>query len=204
MTRPVVGTVAEEVYAALGPLPAEDEGNDWALLNFVAALTQALEDIDDLVRDSDAGPGWSSIVDIDRVSSEALPWLAQLVGVTVDEALSDADQRQQIQETQGFQRGTLAALVGAVKPYLTGSKTVVVDERDTSAYHLSVNTFTAETPDSSLVAAALMRLKPAGLVLAYATLTGATYNQLNATGKTYNQLRTTYPTYDRMKAAILP
>jgi hypothetical protein len=204
MTRPVVATVVEETYSALGPLTAKDEDNDWALLNFVAALTLALEEIDELVRDSDDGPGWSSLLDIDRAPSEALPWLGQLVGVTVGASLSEEDQRQQIKEAQGFQRGTPAAMVGAAKPYLTGSKTVVFDERDTSAYHLTVYTFTAETPNSSLVQAALLRQKPAGLVMVHSVITGATYDQLSATGNTYNQLRTAYPTYDRMKAAILP
>jgi hypothetical protein len=200
--RPVVGALAEEIYGALGPLTAHDEENDWALLRFVSAIAKAPQVTDDLVRDSDAGPGWSSIVDLDRAPADALPWLAQFVGVDVATDLDEASQRLRIRETSGFRRGTLAAIEGAARQYLTGSRTVQVQERDTSPYHLKVTTFQTETPVPDRTAEALQAQKPAGLVLQYVVSTGATYDELKATGLTYDQLAAAYPTYTQMKLAI--
>jgi hypothetical protein len=203
MTRPVVATVAEEAYSALGPLTAKDEDNDWALLNFVAALTLALEEIDDLVRDSDDGPGWSSVVDIDRAPTDALAWLGQLVGVSPDASLDDTAQRERIRDVSGFRRGSRAAMEAAARRYLTGTRTVNIRERDSSAYHLTVTTYAGETPDEDKTEAAIRAQKPAGLVLVYVVSSGASYGTLEATGMTYRQLRATYPTYEHMKLAII-
>jgi hypothetical protein len=203
MTRPVVSTIAEEVYGSLGPLSEQDEANDWALLNFVAALTQALEEIDDLVRDSDVGPGWSAVLDIDQVPAEALGWLGQFVGVSPDASLTEEAQRERIRDVSGFRRGSRVALEGAAKRYLTGSRTVHIAERDTSPYHLTVTTYTGETPDEDKTEAALRAQKPAGLVLEYVVSAGATYDVLAATGMTYDELGDTYPTYQLMKLAIV-
>jgi hypothetical protein len=195
--------VAEEAYAALGPLTAEDEDTDWPLLRFVAAVTLALEEIDDLVRDSGDGPGWSAIVDIDRAPADALAWLGQLVGVSPDASLSDSGQRERIRDVSGFRRGSRGALEAAAKRHLTGTRTVNIRERDTSAYHLTVTTYLGETPDEDKTEAAIRAQKPAGLVLVYVVSSGATYGTLETTGMTYRQLRATYPTYEHMKLALV-
>jgi hypothetical protein len=200
--RPDVVPLAEEIYAALGPLTADDQRHGWQLLRFVSAISQAPQVTEDLVRDSDAGPGWSSVLDVDRAPAEALGWLAQFVGVDVEPNIDPNSQRLRIKETAGFRRGTKAAIEGAARQFLTGNRTVQVQERDTSAYHLKVTTFETETPFPDRTEAALQAQKPAGLVLQYVMSSGATYAELKATGNTYTQLKTAYPTYTQLKLAI--
>jgi hypothetical protein len=188
------------VYDGLEPWKSADANGH--LLAFVHAIAGQLQDVTDLVRDSDTAIGWSSVVDLDRAPSEALAWLGQFVGVTVSGDLDDASQRIRIRETQRFQRGTVAALQGAARQFLTGGRTVHITERDTSPYHLKVTTFVTETVDSGLVDAALQAGKPAGLVLDYEVSTGATYGDLKTTGMTYAELGAMYATYGEMKLAV--
>jgi Phage tail protein (Tail_P2_I) len=173
------------------------------LLRFVNAIAQAPQWTEDLVRDSEAGPGWSSVLDLERAPTEALAWLAQFIGVGIEPNLDSESQRLRIKETAGFSRGTRAAIEGAARQFLTGSRTAVVLERDTSPYHLKVVTFEAETAFPDRTAAALQAQKPAGLVLQYELSSGATCGALKATGMTCAQLGDTYPTCKAMKLAVL-
>jgi Glycosyl hydrolases family 16/Phage tail protein (Tail_P2_I) len=200
--RPEVVPLAEEIYAALGPLTIGDEATGWHLLRFVNAIAQAPQWTDDLVRDSDVGPGWSSVVDVDRAPADALAWLGQFIGVEVEPDIDAESQRLRIRETAGFRRGTKAAIEGAARQFLTGNRTVQVLERDTSPYHLKVITFETETPFPDRTEAAVQEQKPAGLVLQYVLSSGATYGELTATGDTYAELSTEYPTYTQLKLAI--
>lgn len=203
MSKPVVSTTTQEAYDRLGSAWIDpDESVDWHLLKFVQALTLNLTVINDLVRDTDEGPGWSIILDADRADPKYFPWMGQFNGTTVDLGLSEDDQRQQLKEVAGFRRGTIASMIAAAQPYLTGTKTVTITERDTSAYHFSVSTFTAETPDSSKVLAALLSQKPAGLVMDYTVAAGLTYGDLKASGKTYGELDAEFATSLDMKQAI--
>lgn len=117
-------------------------------------------------------PGWSIIVDVDRVPDEAVPWLAQCAGVRVTTGLSVADQRLQLSGLSSWKRGTVAALQAAPAPYLTGGKTVIIKERDTSPYHFEVITYASETPDDVAVLAALLTQKPASLIMVYTVFSG--------------------------------
>lgn len=202
MARPVVTATAEELYEALGPLAVGDENNGWHLLNYVAALVSPAQEIEDLVRDTDTYPGWSSVLDIDRVPATAIGWLGQFIGVSVPDELPTASKRLRVKETAGFQRGTPASIAGAARQYLTGGKLVRITERDTSAYHFKVVTFLAETPSSAKVLAALLEQKPAGLQMTYEVSSGQTYAELKTTGLTYAQLGSTYPTYSDMKLSV--
>jgi hypothetical protein len=146
-------------------------------------------------RDSDDGPGFVRLVDLDLAPEKALPWLAQFVGVQLQPGLDDAAQRARIRATDGFHRGTVSALVGAARQYLTGGKTVIVRERDGDAYTLTIVTYTAETPDSGLVLAALLDQKPGGLILNYVVETGQDWATLQANYATWADVIAHYPTW---------
>lgn len=207
MPQPVLGSFAQGLYDAIAPLAYDDKNNGWALALYCNAIGEMFQEIEDYARDSvDANgrviPGWSSIVDVNRAPSAGLAWLAQLVGVTLDQRLSDADQRAQIRNVGGWDRGSLASIAGAPLPYLTGTKTVIIRERDPGAcaaqpaYGLTVITKTSETPNSAAVLAALLAQKPAGLVLNYVVLAGNDYTLVyNGGATTYANIFSTYTTY---------
>lgn len=178
MPEPTVGTLAEEVYEApLSPYTHEDAALDWPLKTYVGAILDRAQEVADLARESDDGPGWSAIVDPDRAPLAWLPWLAQLVGVALPppgspeySQLDEAGMRLRIKETDGQKRGTIAALRAAAQQHLTGTKTVTITERvGGNAYQIAVETLVAETPDEDIVEATLLEQKAAGLVLTYTT-----------------------------------
>src|SRR4051812_14635550 len=146
-------TFAARLYVALAPLAARDVDYSWSLLIYINAIGEMFQLVEDLVRDTPEGPGWSSLLDLDRCPDAALPWLAQLVGVRLLPNSTPDEQRARIASTDGFKRGTRDALIGAAQATLTGDKTVIFRERDHDnadtpnyAYYLTVLTYANETP----------------------------------------------------------
>ena len=158
MARPVVSPISEQMYEGLYPLAFEDEAHNWALLHFCEAFIGSLQDVEDVARDdlnvgAFGAPGWSGVLDVDRAPYEGLPWLGQFVGLTTParmigetEAAHDARLRGYIRATGGFNRGTPASIIGAVQQFLTGSKSVMLTERDSSAYHFDIRSRLGQTP----------------------------------------------------------
>jgi hypothetical protein len=182
MARPVVSDTAERLYARLGPIVAEDEDYGWAFLHLVEAATRPLDEVEGLARDTEDGPGWSSLMDPDTAPEWALGWLAQFVGVSLLGNLDVASQRLRISETGGFNRGKPSAIIAAAQQFLTGTKKVDLYERDGSAYRLRLRTYAGETPaDTTQLHAAIMAQKPAGLVLVLEVQEGLTIDQLTGT-----------------------
>ena len=193
MTRPVVGSVTEHVYSSLEPggFTARDEENDWALLHYVNALCLPFQMVYDLAGEHEQDlsddrsfltgpvhPGWSRVVDVDRAPDYMLGWLAQAAGVKLGRSMDATQQRQAIRDRRNRRRGRLDTIVAAAQETLTGNRTVYVHERyrldtgATDAYHLSVITLTAETPDTAATLAALKAALPGGIVLHYEDRTG--------------------------------
>lgn len=162
---------------------------------YTNALARMFEEVDTYVRDTDEGPGWSILLDVGRTPNKGLGWLAQFVGVTLDDRLADAEQRQRIRQTDGFRRGSPDAIRGAAQPFLTGNQTVQLYERDGSPYVLTVVTFADETPDPDAVESALRQQKPAGIVLNYQVVDGQIYEQLLENHPTYDDVLADYATY---------
>jgi hypothetical protein len=171
--RPAVVALADEAHEELGPLSAPDgETTDWALLALLQGLLSQLQPMDDLVRDTNAGTGYSLALDVDNCPDYLLRWLGQFAGVKVTPGDStDAAwverARAEIRNAAGWRRGTPAAIRGAAQEHLTGTKTVRMLERTISAYTLTVLVRTSETPDPAAAEAAVRAQKPAGLILTF-------------------------------------
>jgi tail protein P2 I len=200
-------TYAARLYDMLEPLAQLDPTVGWSLLILCNAVGVPYQLVEDWVRDTDAGPGWSLMLDVDRCPSEALPWLAQFVGVRLVPGASDADNRARIASTDGFRRGTVAAMKAAATATLTGAQ--VLDFRERSgdpvaepiayAYRLTVRTYADQTPDATATLAALMAQKPGGIVLDYATVTGQTWAQVKAGFATWQAVKSGYPDWLAVK-----
>lgn len=198
MARPVVAATAELLYEALGALTAQDgEDNDWELLRLCDALCSGtFEDIYQLVAEIDDRPGWQVLFDPDECPAVYLPYLAQFAGVELEPDLTEEQQRDKIKLPEGFLRGTRDALIQAIQRTLTGTKHVAFIERYTgSAYQLAVRTQTAETPDEAVTLAAILSQKPVGIVLDYDSITGATYDEVEAAYDDYDDLEASNADY---------
>jgi len=118
------------------------------LQDYLSGLGRMLDPVELLVRDSSEGVGWSVIVDVDRCPNQYLDWLAQWVGVVIPQGLTTEQRRERVKSTDGWSRGSVQAIKSAPLPYLSGSRTVILSERDSSPYHFTVATLKSETPES--------------------------------------------------------
>lgn len=202
MPAPTVGSFTVRLYEELKPLAYGDGDPHWYLLNFLSAISELYQDVYDYASDTDDGPGWSVILDLDRAPLAAVPWLAQFIGAVPPARLvAETDEeyltriREYVRGAEGFKRGTPAALKKAAQLHLTGNKNVFFLERDTSAYHLTITTLTYETPDAAVVNAALQAAKPGGLVLVHQTANGQLYFNLPLKHASYTIMNAAYATY---------
>lgn len=177
---PVVPRMTQEAYAALMPWAAADEGV-WDLLFWLDSFMAQLQEIDDLVRDSDTHVGWGTLLDVDVAPEWALPWLAQFVGVTPIYGLDEASQRLRIKEAAGWSRGSVSAVKAAAGQFLTGTRRVELYERDGSPWRFRIRTYASETPDAQAVKDAVTALKPAGLVFIHEVQAGIQVDQMVGT-----------------------
>lgn len=133
----------------------------------------------------------SALADPAQADVAWLPWLAQLVGSTLDPSASEQEKRDTIAyATSGWRGGTRSAIADAAKTALTGSKYArivphmvpVSGSLNTGTiWDITIVTRTAETPDPNAVLDAVLRkgVKPAGVVLHHAAY-GASWDQIEA------------------------
>jgi len=199
-------TFAGRLYGMLAPVAQNDPSAGWSLLILCNTIGVPYQLVEDWVRDTAAGPGWSLLLDVARCPSEALGWLGQFVGVRLRAGDNDDANRNRIQSTDGFRRGTLAAMQGAVYPTLTGQKRLFLKERDSTAaapdyaYHLTAITYSNETPDPTATQNALLAQKPGGIVLTYIVQAGQSYDQLRTRFASYAAVVAAYTDYAALLA----
>ena len=203
MALPAHDEVTGEVYDSLEPLAYADAAHGYALLHLCQAIGLNYQTPYEWAHDSpEEEPGFSLLLDVDRCPADALPWLAQFVGVSFVEGLLDeAGQRDQIRERPLWARGTLPAILDAVRETLTGTRTVAATERTGgNAYRLRITVETSETPDSDVTEAAALSLLPAGNVLTLVVVGEVTtYERVAAAYADYNELSTTFATYGDLR-----
>lgn len=192
-----VHSYTTRIYDALGPaVHSEDPDRLWE--NWLDGVGHLLGRVDSIVADSDDGPGWSKLLDVDRAETEGLAWLASLVGVTLSEA-GDAERRQAIRDRASQKRGIPQAIIAAAQRTLTGTQKVTLTERDGgNAYRLRVTTYAPETPDSAVTEAAIRAAKPAGLILSYAALTGQTWGNVLTRYATWQDVLNAHGTWQSL------
>lgn len=181
---PAVPAVAEAWYDELKVSQPADEQLGWPFLILLSGFAAAFGELHDLVRDTDAGPGWSPALDPARAKVWALPWTAQFAGVSLTPGASEAEWRDEITSPPAFQRGTRQAIIDATSRYLAGNRSVTVYERDGSPWAITVITYTAETPDAAAAERGARSQKPAGLLMTFRVDPGWTVDQLEATYST--------------------
>ena len=189
----------QKFYGAMAPLVEDDADYGYATSILCGALAAMFDQVADLSRDTDESPGWGVITDPER--TPFIQWLAQFPGVVIPGGVDEATAREWLRSTDGRNRGTPAAIEGAAKSFLTGSKTVLMIERfGGSAYALQVTTLESETPDPARVEAAIRAQKPAGIVLTYSTISGGDYKTLRDTHTNYADVKATFADYADLRS----
>lgn len=123
---------------------AQDEDQSDVLHKWLSGVGQMMQYVDTLCRDGydaadNPAPGYSQLLDINRAPTVGLPWLAQFVGVSLDDTENDDTQRYLIKNPPGFSRGSPGAILAAANQFLLPGYTITLTERDTSPYHLAIS-----------------------------------------------------------------
>ena len=194
--------VTKRIYDNLYPVQMTDSQIGWPLLAFINALGEMFQDGADLVQDGPNGEiGWSAALDIDRIPDAGLDWLGQFIGSRFYVGVDAATKRQQIRDHLSWQRGTPESIFAAVRLFLTGTKTVQMQERNPDAYAFQVIIWTSEAPaDTTLLKAYVDKYaKPAGLnwtlILNPGSPPATTYVAIYNRGDTYGYLYNNFQTY---------
>jgi hypothetical protein len=191
-------TFGSDLYDAMQPLAQRDEELGNPLAAFCEAIGVPFEWVVTYALDSDTATGWSLLMSPWTCPAEGLAWLGQFVGVKLVPGSSEASQRQQIAAHLGFARGTPGAIRGAVGATLTGTKTVLFQERAGDPYALSVVTWTTETPDPALTLKALTGTVAAGIIVTYSTEAIWDYAVLGTSRATYTVVKGAWASYAAM------
>lgn len=154
MPLPTMGALSSDVYQQIRLMVPEDEALGYPFANYIAAMLGPGELVESWVRDTDDGPGWGILVDLDRAPEVALPWLAQAKGVVLPPGLLPSQWRDYIRQARGMRRGSLASLIDAAKLHLTGpeaDKVVrVLNRTGPTAWDITVITRTGQMPETDL------------------------------------------------------
>jgi hypothetical protein len=177
-------------------LALDDEAYGFAHAYLSEALAQPYREVQEVFDPEGDIPPVAPLLDPDLCPDWALPWLAQLVGLTIPAGTPTDVAREMIRTVSGFARGTPAALRAAAGFFLTGTKTVFFNERLAGdPYRLGVITLASETPDVVRVEAAILAQKPGGIILSYACISGQTYRAVITEVDSYREMRSTWASY---------
>ncbi|MSZ75533.1 MAG: hypothetical protein F2667_00330 [Actinobacteria bacterium] len=188
---------ADRVLAGLGRGIASRAGP--LLPAFVRGLTDQTVATDELVTVTDPTEaiGHAGVFDLD--ASPFATYLGQLSGTEVPGGLTLAQQRDYVRDAPGRRRGTPAAMVAALRPFLTGYKRVDIIERDGSPWRLRVLVYTAQiapgVTQAQLEAAAALQ-KPVGNVMVVEQRAGASFDHNRTHTTTFDSRLAYFPTFN--------
>lgn len=197
-------TFANELYGRIAPLTTHDAQHGNAMYHICRAVGGMMAPLE-VVRDDDHGPGYSSLLDLDRAPAGGLGWLGMFAGVRIVQGLSDAEQRERIDATDGFKRGTPGAILTAAKKSLSRPATPILLERYPTPYSFRVITYTSQTPDPARVVADVREQKPVGLVFTHAVHSGWMISEMESAyaGSTITILEADFTSVTNLESRVL-
>jgi hypothetical protein len=201
--RPTVSDSAERIYASVHAFQEGDPDAGWPLLHLCEALARTMVATSDAIRHDELGSGQRRALSPTRAPARRLPYLRQYVGIReLPAGLTVEQQRQLLRDAPNLRRGTLGALIAATQISLTGDQTVLIAERNGSAYRITIGTRDDQTPDPEVTRRGARSQKDTGLVMTVVIVDGFTWLELYATTHAYRDdhgaiaYRSTYDTWE--------
>lgn len=181
-----------EVGDADTGVTAADQG--WPVATVCAALAAPIERLWELLALPEHP--WQPAFDLENAPGWVLPWVANFAGIELSAGLAEEQMRDRLLRADARSRGTITAMVQAIFETLTGDRrAIIVRERDGSAYHLTVRTYAAETPDSAVTEARARAAKAGGLTLDFDVIPGQDWRQVVDDYATWADVLADYPTW---------
>jgi hypothetical protein len=205
--------VTAQLARALIPYNYGGPNDGTILLIWSFVIAAMFDTVDAIVRDENVSvgqyprfaPGYSQVLDTNRVPTDFLNWLGQFAGHPVylqQSGETDADYRERVTSLFNsrlrWERGTPAAMRRAVEETLTGTKQLYLIERAGGPWKMTAATLTAETPDPVATEHALRLQKPAGIVLTYVVITGGTWLDVLGTHADWDEVATDFTDWNEV------
>jgi hypothetical protein len=158
-----------------------------------------------LYDEQDGELDWSPLFDVANGPSAALDYMAQFIGERLPEGRPDDQARQWLIDQPNSVRGTVDAIYSTAKRSLNPPALVTVIERTggvPAEDHLTVITYTDQTPDPGQTLADLMTVVPADIVLHYSNASSQGWTQLKvgAHGGSWNTVKSFYSSWAAVAA----
>ena len=181
------------VYSRLGSaLTDPDHSHGDVLRALVETLVSPLDVVESAIG---ADGGAMPLLSPKECPVVLLPWLAQLVGVTLPVGFDESTGRALVMNPPSWRAGSPQAIVDAVKGWLSGSRRVDVVERahpdrpgQDAPWHLVIVVYADEVPSSldSLVQD-VRAVTDAELQFTVVVRSGWTFNDMAASGLTFRE-----------------
>ncbi len=156
-----------------GPeLETEAAGSASDLSVYLTALASMFEPTLELAQEvgTDGKPGyvptWGRVMDPSICPNDALPWLAQFVGVAIPKIATEAEARTLVKGESGLERGTLGSIERACKRILGATPFAVLERTNPNTAAAEAYAFTVIIPTGGGAPGlkeAIEEVKPAGL-----------------------------------------
>lgn len=201
MSRPQVTAATEAFYARLPQVyrdaderadagPADANGHP--LLRYLSLLLDATGEVFDVADELASG----ALTDPWRARARWLPFLAAFAGIDAsrypaDTSLEDPDEplRAAIAGAPDARRpGSEAAILGAVRPLLAGTRAAEITSRDVAALTYTITVYEAQVRDRAALEALVRASAPAGLLGRLEVLGGWLWVDLEDTGWSWDEL----------------
>ncbi|MDQ2740398.1 MAG: phage tail protein [Actinomycetota bacterium] len=165
------------------------------LETYLRAIALMFGEVELYAFDTDTAEGWTILFDPDRAPAKALPYLAQLRGAILPVGIAEPTAREWIKDAPNQLRGTPQAIFLAAQRKLTGGRLVTIKERDGDPDHLTVTTYTAQTPDPAGTRADILSVTPHDVILAHNVIAGQTWGDVKVGNLTWGNLKANYATW---------
>lgn len=201
------GPFAAQVLASFQPWLAHDP--EGALQNVLQAYAAMGEQVFDIVQDTGSPDvpasftaGWSVLLDPTNCPAQFIPFGAQFVGVQIPSGMDAADARALWKNEAGFARGTPAAIIAAAQRFLTGSQSVVLQERTGTgllAYSFVLIVRPEQVTNVTQLQAAVDSVRPAGITWTLIQTDGWIISQMEASQTTIAALEANFVTLNGLE-----
>lgn len=139
-------STADVLKAWLGPALTSTEGDpDGVVDAAVDAIALPMAQTEAVVRAQDGRVGWAALLDPDTAPEAQLQWLAQWVGVELDDRLTAAQWREAIKDRPNAVKGTPAAVKSSANDWMNsdGYTIVVLERADDSPWRVEIRYYAA-------------------------------------------------------------
>lgn len=137
-------STSSEVLQWLGRTLTE-AGTNTVIIDLAEVLTEALAEVEDVARASAGRVGYAKLMDPDTTPEAQLPWLAQFVGVELDDRLTAAQWREAIKDRPNAVFGTPAAVKSSANDWMAeeGYSIVVLERADDDPHRVEIRYYSA-------------------------------------------------------------